>query len=141
MFFRIIGKYKISGSRLHVRSVNKRPFLFVDGALAQELSMKGDSPVSAEFKNPSDYRSTLVALKAAGVDKLLVLWDASHPRQKVKPSLCRGFTTILMGNYGASVIGIMDPGGCLVFQHRETIERVIYDRGSDKLVDRISHGH
>lgn len=141
MFFRIVGKYKVSGSRLHVRSVNRRPFVLVEGYLASLLAGDGSTPISAEFKIRNDYRSPLVSAKAVGVDKLLVLWNASHPRQKVKPNLCRGFTTLSIGNYGSSVIGLMDPEGCLVFQFRDVTERVIYDTEHNKMVERITNGH
>lgn len=140
MYFRLLGKYHLRGTRIHVSSVNRRPFAYVGGKLAQALRAK-DNPLFAEFSIPGNPKSVLSYTKAQEIDKILVFWDASHPRQKVRMSLCRSFQGVAFANFGASVIGLMDPGGCLVFRYRNITERVFYDPETDDLVERITHEH
>lgn len=140
MHFRLLGKYHLRGSRIHVNSVNRRPFAYAGGSLVAALRGKED-PIFAEFSSPSNPRSTLSHTKAISIDKIMVFWDASHPRQKVVLSECRAFTGLYYANFGSSVIGLMDPQGCLVFKYREVTERVFYDPDTDSLVDMVTHGH
>lgn len=140
MFLHVIGHAVLRRDRLCLKGGWHTPGLPISVEAANVIR-QADRPVCVEFSDPRNPKAGLNSCKAAGLDRLLVYWVASHPRQRLQLSLCRSFEPVLIGGFGSSVIGVMHPHGRLFFRHKQYAELVYYDPVSCGLVRRVEKSH
>lgn len=88
----------------------------------------------------TDCKARLYAAPPAAKDLTLlnlVLFKASHERQKLNHSLCHQAFILKTSDYGNCVLAIVEENGRLVFSYRDYVETVCFDRGTlvSKVVD------